>query len=59
MYKYIENKKLKSGAIASYPRVIGHRHPDNPTHWRWGFNWEEIEQVCLHEDLRIKILWEN
>ncbi|WP_375494612.1 hypothetical protein [uncultured Nostoc sp.] len=41
LYKYIENKKLKSGAIASYPRVIGHRHPDNPTHWRWGFNWEE------------------
>jgi len=41
LYKYIENKKLKSGAIASYPRVIGHRQPDNPTHWRWGFNWEE------------------
>ncbi|MEH1932012.1 MAG: hypothetical protein V7K83_31925 [Nostoc sp.] len=41
LYKYIENKKLKDGAIASYPRVIGHRHPDNPTHWRWGFNWEE------------------
>lgn len=40
-YKYIENKKLKSGDIASYPRVIGHRQPDNPTHWRWGFNWEE------------------
>ncbi|MCC5611518.1 hypothetical protein LC612_33460 [Nostoc sp. CHAB 5834] len=34
LYKYIENKKLKSGAIASYPRVIGHRQPDNPTHWR-------------------------
>ncbi|WP_414859184.1 hypothetical protein [Nostoc sp. KVJ3] len=41
LYKYIENKKLKSGAIASYPRVIGHRNPDNSTHWRWGFNWEE------------------
>ncbi|WP_180269982.1 hypothetical protein [Nostoc linckia] len=41
LYRYIENKKLKSGAIASYPRVIGHRNPDNPTHWRWGFNWEE------------------
>ncbi|MBN3894108.1 MAG: hypothetical protein HWQ41_02040 [Nostoc sp. NOS(2021)] len=40
LYKYIENKKLKDGAIASYPRVIGHRQPDNPTHWRWGFNWE-------------------
>ncbi|MCC5618797.1 hypothetical protein LC605_27660 [Nostoc sp. CHAB 5836] len=41
LYKYLENKKLKDGRIASYPRVIGHRHPDNPTHWRWGFNWEE------------------
>lgn len=41
LYKYIENKKLKNGTIASYPRVIGHRQPDNPTHWRWGFNWEE------------------
>lgn len=41
LYKYLENKKLKNGAIASYPRVIGHRNPDNPTHWRWGFNWEE------------------
>jgi hypothetical protein len=41
LYRYIENKKLKNGSIASYPRVIGHRNPDNPTHWRWGFNWEE------------------
>ncbi|WP_414589765.1 hypothetical protein [Scytonema sp. PCC 10023] len=37
----MENKKLKSGAIASYPRVTGERDPDNPKHWRWGFNWEE------------------
>ncbi|MBD2245165.1 hypothetical protein H6G26_16575 [Nostoc sp. FACHB-888] len=41
LYRYIENKKLKNGTIASYPRVIGDRNPDNPTHWRWGFNWEE------------------
>ncbi|AFY51337.1 hypothetical protein Nos7524_5647 (plasmid) [Nostoc sp. PCC 7524] len=41
LYKYLENKKLKDGTIASYPRVIGNRKPDNPTHWRWGFNWEE------------------
>lgn len=41
LYRYIENKKLKSGAIASYPRMIGHRYQGNPTHWRWGFNWEE------------------
>ncbi|MCC5604641.1 hypothetical protein [Nostoc favosum] len=41
LYRYIENKKLKNGSIASYPRVIGHRQLDDPTHWRWGFNWEE------------------
>ena len=41
LYKYLENKKLKNGSVVSYPRVIGHREPDNPTHWRWGFNWEE------------------
>ncbi|WP_038296016.1 MULTISPECIES: hypothetical protein [Nostocales] len=42
LYKYLENKKLKNGNIASYPRVIGEtRNPDNPKHWRWGFNWEE------------------
>lgn len=41
LYKYLENKKLKDGTIASYPRVIGDRKPDNPNHWRWGFNWEE------------------
>lgn len=41
LYKYLENKKLKDGTIASYPRVIGKRDPDNVKHWRWGFNWEE------------------
>ena len=41
LYKYLENKKLKNGTIASYPRVVGHREPSNPHHWRWGFNWEE------------------
>jgi hypothetical protein len=41
LYKYYENKKLKDGTIATYPRVIGDRNPDNPHHWRWGFNWEK------------------
>ena len=41
LYKYLENKKLKDGTVASYPRVIGKRDPDNVKHWRWGFNWEE------------------
>ncbi|MBW4502980.1 MAG: hypothetical protein KME57_26300 [Scytonema hyalinum WJT4-NPBG1] len=41
LYKYLENKKLKNGAIATYPRVVSERDPDNPKHWRWGFNWEE------------------
>ncbi len=42
LYKYLENKKLKDGRIATYPRIIeDKRDPDNPQHWRWGFNWEE------------------
>jgi len=41
LYKYLENKKLKDGTVASYPRVLSDRDPDNPKHWRWGFNWEE------------------
>lgn len=41
LYQYLENKRLKDGTIASYPRVAGHRDPDNPTHWRWGYKWEE------------------
>lgn len=42
VYKYLENKKLKNGSIVSYPRIIeDKRDPDNPQHWRWGFNWEE------------------
>nr|MDZ8061324.1 hypothetical protein [Nostoc sp. EkiNYC01] len=40
LYRYIENKKLKNESIVSYPRVIGHREPSNPHHWRWGFSWE-------------------
>lgn len=41
LYQYIESKKLHNGITASYPRVIGERDPNNPKHWRWGFNWEE------------------
>jgi hypothetical protein len=41
LYQYLENKRLKTGEVISYPRVIGHRDKDNPKHWRWGFNWEE------------------
>ncbi|GBE95730.1 hypothetical protein [Nostoc cycadae] len=42
LYSYIERKKLKDGSVIEYPRVeAGERDPDNPLHWRWGFNWEE------------------
>jgi phage N-6-adenine-methyltransferase len=56
LYKYIENKKLKDGTIASYPRVIGHRDPSNPTHWRWGFNWEEkVDGEWKNRSLSVKL----
>ncbi|MHC5595451.1 MAG: DNA cytosine methyltransferase [Nostoc sp.] len=48
LYPYLEKKKLLDGTIAFYPRVIGQRDPDNPTQWRWGFNWEErVDGVCI------------
>ncbi|MBG1268743.1 DNA cytosine methyltransferase [Nostoc sp. WHI] len=48
LYPYLEKKKLLDGTIAFYPRVIGQRDPDNPTQWRWGFNWEErVNGVCI------------
>ncbi|OCQ92249.1 hypothetical protein BCD64_00075 [Nostoc sp. MBR 210] len=41
LYKYIEKKKFKDGSVIEYPRVeAGERDPDNPSHWRWGFNYE-------------------
>jgi hypothetical protein len=43
LYKYLKNKKLKSGAVASYPRVDGTRNPDNPDHWYWGYSYEVLE----------------
>jgi DNA (cytosine-5)-methyltransferase 1 len=41
LYQYIEKKKLLDGSIAFYPRVIGERDLENPTHCRWAYNWEE------------------
>jgi hypothetical protein len=38
---YTKSKKLKSGIIATYPRVEGERDPDNPAHWYWAYRWEE------------------
>ncbi|BAZ33614.1 C-5 cytosine-specific DNA methylase (plasmid) [Cylindrospermum sp. NIES-4074] len=37
---YIENKKLKSGLIVSYPRVNGERDKLNHLHWKWGYYYE-------------------
>ncbi|WP_193200803.1 DNA cytosine methyltransferase [Nostoc sp. MG11] len=41
LYPYLEKKKLLDGSIVFYPRVICERDPNNPTHYRWGYNWEE------------------
>jgi DNA (cytosine-5)-methyltransferase 1 len=48
LYPYLEKKKLLDGSIVFYPRVIGQRDPNNPTQWRWGFNWEErVDGLCI------------
>ncbi|AUB35475.1 Site-specific DNA-cytosine methylase [Nostoc flagelliforme CCNUN1] len=41
LYPYLEKKKLLDGSIVFYPRVICERDPNNATHYRWGYNWEE------------------
>ncbi|MBD2536308.1 DNA cytosine methyltransferase [Nostoc flagelliforme FACHB-838] len=41
LYPYLEKKKLLDGSIVFYPRVICERDPNNPTHYRWAYNWEE------------------
>ncbi|WP_225912883.1 DNA cytosine methyltransferase [Nostoc flagelliforme] len=41
LYPYLEKKKLLDGSIVFYPRVICERDPNDPTHYRWGYNWEE------------------
>ncbi|MDF5720958.1 MAG: hypothetical protein PUP91_10850 [Rhizonema sp. PD37] len=43
LYRYLKNKKLKSGAIASYPRVEGVRDLNNPNHWYWGYSYEVLQ----------------
>jgi DNA-binding FrmR family transcriptional regulator len=40
LYQYLKNKKLKSGMVASYPRVDGVRDPHNLRHWYWGYSYE-------------------
>ncbi len=40
LYRYLKNKKLKSGVVSSYPRVSGVRDPNNPDHWYWGYSYE-------------------
>jgi len=37
---FVENKKLKDGTIATYPKVSGERDPLNHLHWRWGYYYE-------------------
>jgi hypothetical protein len=43
LYCYLKHKKLKSGAIASYPVVDGVRDSSNPSHWYWGYSYEVLD----------------
>ena len=40
LHSYTKNIKLKSGIIATYPKVEGNRDPDNIYHWYWGYKYE-------------------
>jgi hypothetical protein len=65
---FIENKKLKDGTIATYPKVSGERDPLNHLHWRWGYYYEiKIDGQWKNRSLpisarivpQVKILIEN
>lgn len=66
LVQYVENKKLKSGLVASYPKVSCDRDPNNVNHWRWGYYYEVKVDTkwknrtlsvpsYLVEDVRIRI----
>lgn len=44
LYPYTKDKTLKSGVVASYPRVAGERDPNNLEHWYWGYSYEVLEK---------------
>jgi len=52
LHSYTKNKKLKSGIIATYPKVEGYRDPDNIDHWYWGYKYE----VKIDGDWKTKTL---
>ncbi len=43
---YTKNKKLKDGTIATFPRVEGHREPEEPSHWYWAYKYEEKTPIA-------------
>lgn len=48
--RYTKTKKLKGGAIATYPRVEGERDPNNSEHWYWAYRWEEKRDTAKSDN---------
>lgn len=48
--RYTKSKRLKNGAIATYPRVEGDRDPDNSEHWYWAYRWEEKRDTAKSDN---------
>jgi hypothetical protein len=48
--RYTKSKKLKGGAIATYPRVEGEREPNNSEHWYWAYRWEEKRDTAKSDN---------
>ncbi|WP_200892518.1 hypothetical protein [Aliterella atlantica] len=48
--RYTKSKKLKSGAIATYPRVEGDRNPENNEHWYFAYRWEEKRDTAKSDN---------
>lgn len=48
--RYTKTKKLKGGAIATYPRVEGERDPNNSEHWYFAYRWEEKRDTAKSDN---------
>jgi hypothetical protein len=48
--RYTKTKKLKGGAIATYPRVEGEREPNNSEHWYFAYRWEEKRDTAKSDN---------
>ncbi|MCZ2203000.1 MAG: hypothetical protein O1I87_13810 [Cylindrospermopsis raciborskii PAMP2012] len=66
LVQYVQTKKLKTGLVATYPKVFSERDSNNVNHWFWGYYYQvkvdtkwKNRTLCvpsfLVEDVRLMI----